>query len=1247
MSTEVNLNSTNAPAEVADHDFAHLHVHTQYSLLQGAIHVEDLLSETAKLGMRSVAITDTNNLFGAIDFYLQAKKMNIRPIIGIDAWYLEGGYAGAQANAAAAAASGPASQNFKPKFHNLVLLCKDLRGYQNLCKLVSEAYQKSPPPQKGQAQIPKFLIDREGLDRYGEGLIVLSGGLRGEVPYLILTGALEEAKEKALWFKKRFGADYYFELVDSGLPEQERVNETLFAWSESLGIPCVATTDAHYLRPQDAEAHELLQCIESGRNLDLDRPKSLVPPEFYLKPPALMRERFSRFPGAFENAAKIAALCDVKFKFKDEQGRPIYHLPNYRPEGVAKTDQFDGVAYFYEQSKLGLEERFASFSFAKKVSAPDWPEKKKLYEARLEEELKMIERTGFSGYFLIVSDFIKWAKKNGIPVGPGRGSGAGSLVAYSLMITDVDPLEFNLLFERFINPERISMPDFDIDFCQDRRGEVIEYVERKYGKENVCQIITYGKLQTRAAIKDVGRVLGLSFAETDEINKLIPEDLGITIDQSIEREPRLREKMEQDPKANTVIKYARALEGLYRNAGIHAAGVIITEEPVVNYCPLYVGKDGDVVTQFDKDSAEKVGLVKFDFLGLKTLTVVDNAIKLIREREEFELEKMNYEDPSVYALISSGDTDGVFQVESSGMKDLCSRIQPSGLEDLTAINALYRPGPLGSGMVDDFIDRKHGRKAIEYDVEQLAPILKDTYGVILYQEQVMQTARELAGYSLGQADLLRRAMGKKKAEEMAEHRAIFVAGATKNGLPAAKAEGIFDLMAKFAEYGFNKSHSAAYGVITYQTAFLKKHYPSEFMAALMTTEIHDTDKITRYIANAKSNGITVLPPDVNHSQKSFSVEILESGEKAIRFGLEAIKGVGGIAVDAILEARQEGGPFKSTLDFCRRVSTRKANKKVLEALTIAGAFDVIAEVNRPSLLASIEQLISFASDEQEEKALGQTSLFDSFSAEDVKLVTPVNAIFKNEEDWPRSKRLMMEKQTVGFYVSGHPMDTWQKICEEWLGWSIEKLKTHTAEKAAQKEAQAAKAPPASSGGSGWNGGGGGYNRPQRPEAKVAGLIGEMREIMTKKGSRMAFARVEDLTGSMELVFFPDAYAAAAELLKRANNEAEPVLVTGEVESSAEGAKLLVKTMEWVEEAHKNRVQSVVIRLPLAQVTPEQLRELKKHMIHYRGKCGVRIEFVHPKFRTRLQLPKTVGLQSSHQMVESVNKIFGFNVVHLV
>jgi len=1247
--------------------FVHLHVHTQYSLLEGAIRIEPLFERVRALQMRAVAITDTNNLFGAIDFYLAAKAAGVKPIIGCEILYAPQGRAQALAPASAGAA-GQVAKTIAPRFHHLVLLCKDLAGYRNLCKLITRAYTEAPPAQKGAPAGPRALVDHEMLEKYSEGLIVLSGCLRGEIPYKALMGQDDAALETVLWFKKKFGEDFYLELQDSSLPEQEIVNERLHAWGKKHGIECVATTDCHYLQPHDSESHEVLQCIEHGKNLDFDRPKSLVPQEYFLKSGDQMRARFERFPDACENTSRIAAKCDVQFKFKDDQGRPIYHLPKFRPDGVTREAAFDLLAHFREESRQGLDGRFASPVFEAKRAAADWIAKEKAYRARLDEELAMIEQTGFSGYFLIVADFINWAKKQGIPVGPGRGSGAGSLVAYALRITDIDPLEFNLLFERFINPERISMPDFDVDFCQDRRGEVIDYVTRKYGVDNVCQIITFGKLQTRAVLKDVGRVLGLSFAESEQITKLIPDDLKITISKALDQEPRLREKMENEPRTAKVIEYSLALEGLYRNAGIHAAGVIITEEPVVNYCPLYVGKDGDVVTQFDMGFAEKIGLVKFDFLGLKTLTVIDHAVKLVRQgapagspQASLELERIDYRDPKVFELISNGDTDGVFQVESSGMKDLCVRIRPNSLDDITAINALYRPGPLGSGMVDDFIDRKHGRKAMAYDVPALEPILRETYGVILYQEQVMQIARELAGYSLGQADLLRRAMGKKKAEEMAEHKGIFVKGATVKGLPLAKSEAIFDLMAKFAEYGFNKSHSAAYGVLTYQTAFLKAHYPAQFMAALMTTEMDNTDKLSKYIADTRSHGTPVLAPDVNFSQRRFSVETVQPDDpaypreklaearkragpappvEAIRFGLEAVKGVGSIAVDCILEAREGAGLFKNAMDFCRRVPTRKVNKKVLEALTLAGAFDRIAEVNRASLFVSLEGLTQVASDEQEEKELGQSSLFESFGSDEIRSLTPASSIFKQEVDWPRSKQLQLEKQTVGFYVSGHPMDAWQRICEDWLGWSVNRVK-HYAEERAQLKTPAA---PAAAPGAAW--GNPRSFRPAKTEVKLGGLLSDLREVTTKKGLRMAFAQVEDLQSKVEIVFFPDTYLAHAEIIKRALTEADPLLIIAEIEVGEEAPKLLCKSIEWLAEAHKGKVQQITLNLDPSACSPEQLRDLKKSLLSHRGNCPVRIEFKQGgAFRTRLELPM-VGVQVSPQLVSSLNQIFGKDVVKL-
>ena len=1205
--------------------FTHLHVHTQYSLLQGAIHLDALFARVKAYGMSAVAMTDSHNLFGAIDFYLSAKKAGVKPIIGCEVTYAPFGRSW-----------GASTGGQKPTpLHHLVLLCKNQRGYQNLCRMVSQSYLDMPPPQKGFSGTPKALVTREMLARFGSDLFVLSGCLRGEIPTHILNAEEDAALESLQWFKERFGSNFYLELQDAPLPEQQHVNEILSQWGERYGVGCVATTDCHYLESQDAEAHELLQCIEQGKNLDLGRPTSLVPPDYDFKSEATIRERFGRYAAACDATQTIADQCELEFRFKDDQGRPIYHLPRFRPTGVGPHDPFDLHRYFWEQAEAGLDRRLAR--------APQLD--REIYQARLRDELSMIEKTGFAGYFLIVADFINWAKNQQIPVGPGRGSGAGSLVAYSLNITDIDPIQYQLLFERFINPERISMPDFDVDFCQDRRGEVIDYVSRKYGADNVCQIITFGKLQARAVIRDVGRVLGLSFGETDQITKLLPEELDLTLARALEKEPRLRQKMAAEPKVNQVVRYAQALEGLYRSTGIHAAGVIITEEPVVNYCPIFIGREGARVTQFDKDFAEAIGLVKFDFLGLKTLTVIDNAVKLLKSgpaagsREQaFVLADIDYADPCVYRLISLGDTDGVFQVESSGMKDLCTRIQPSSLEDITAINALYRPGPLGSGMVDDFIERKHGRKIITYEVEALAPILKDTYGVILYQEQVMQIARELAGYSLGQADLLRRAMGKKKAEEMAEHRAIFVRGATAKGLPATQAEGIFDLMAKFAEYGFNKSHSAAYGMLTYQTAYLKTHYPAEFLAALMTTEMDNTEKITKYIGDARRHQIPILSPDVNLSQRRFSVELVEgSPQRGIRFGLEAIKGVGGIAVDTILEARKQK-PFKGVVDFARRSSTRKVNKKVLEALCLSGALDSIAELNRASLLASLEAILEHAGDEQAEKERGQSSLFDAFADDQIKLYQPESTLFKKEPDWPSARKLAREKEVVGFYISGHPMDPWQAICERWLKWSTDQIKLVSVQKSEARKLQPADA--------------NGYDdhyahiRPAKTEVRLAGLFVEFKEVTTKKGGKMAFAQIEDQLGKLEVIFFPDAYHALQESLRQWMDQGEIVLVTGEIEFNDEAPKILAKNLELLAEAHESRIKKLRLRLAVPELTSEKLRDLKRYLLEGRGKCGVELLFEDAQFQVTLSLPKSWGVSSTPALIRQINQIFGREVVLL-
>lgn len=1215
---------------VVDPGFVQLHVHSHNSFLSSTIKIADLVKRAKHENMPAVALTDTNNVFGAIEFYFACKDAGIKPILGCDLVYCPDGR----------------DQVFDKKkpLHSLVVLCKSMQGYQNLSLLLTRAFMDGANNKTPLSDLVRGVVDRELLNQYGDGLVVLSSSIRGEIGHHLLNGNEDEASKSIEWFKARFKDDFYLEVVDNGIPEQESVNQRLAELGPRLGVELVGASESFYLDPAHAEAQEVLQCIPLGRTLDFERPKSLVPAEFLFKSASQMRARLESYPGAYENALKIADKCDLKFKFKDEQGKAIYHLPSFRPEGVNRGDSFDAVAFFKDQSREGLELRFQEPEFSGpegKKNLAGWETLEKKYRTRLEEELTMIERTGFSGYFLIVSDFIKWAKSQNIPVGPGRGSGAGSLVAYALFITDIDPIEFKLLFERFINPERVSMPDFDIDFCQDRRGRVIEYVEQKYGKENVSQIITFGKLQAKAVVKDVGRVLGLQFSETDQITKLFPDELNIKLKDAYEQSSDLKLKIESDPKLKKVWEYALTLEGLYRNAGMHAAGVIITEEPIVSYCPMYVSKDGDVVTQFDKDYSEKIGLVKFDFLGLKTLTVIDNAVQFIRSQpgnKNFDLKAVSYRDKKVFELISSGNTNGVFQVESDGMKDLCKRIIPNSLEDITAINALYRPGPLGSGMVDDFIDRKHGRLDTKYELKELEPILKDTYGVILYQEQVMQIARDVAGYTLGQADMLRRAMGKKKADEMAKHKEIFVTGATGRGVDQKKAGELFDLMAKFAEYGFNKSHSAAYGVITYQTAYLKTYFAVEFMAALMTTEMSDTDKLAKYTADARAMGITVLAPDVNRSIHAFTVEALDPPangfNKAIRFGLEAIKGVGGTAVDAILEARAQG-LFESPLDFAKRTGMRKVNKKVLESLILSGAFDshfARTGLNRASLYASIENLVQYGQDEQAKAELGQSSLFDDFKAEEIKLSTPMDSLIKKEAEWPLSRRLLSEKQVLGFFISGHPMQNWQSICKDWLGFTSDTLNE-----------MALTAPPEPQGQQSW---GQGANRPRRKEVKLAGIITEFKEIMTKKGSKMAFMQLEDLNGRVEVIAFPEFYAANHALLQVAKETPEPYLFTGEFQVKEGAPKVLASDVKKLEEAHGDRPVTVVLEFDPNQIAVDQLRSFKQHVLKNRGKSPVKLHFTAPDWSGRLELPRELRVEGTPQFAAEVNRIFGKPVAKL-
>ncbi|MFH1263610.1 MAG: DNA polymerase III subunit alpha, partial [Pseudomonadota bacterium] len=976
--------------------FVHLHVHSQYSLLDGAITAERLIERAKKDGMPAVAVTDHGNLYGALDFYARAVKAGIQPIIGIETYLTQGNRR-------------DRSSQF-PTNH-IVLLARNNEGLKNLFRLVTIA--------NFEGFYYKPRIDRESLRNHSAGLIGMSACLNGVLARALQENREDVAEKAACEFREIFGeGNYYVELMDNGLSQQRAINPGLIDLAKRLSLPVVATNDCHYLNREDAKAHDILLCIGTGRSVAEKERMRFDTDQFYVRTPEEMKTLFAHCPEAISNTLEIAKKCEVKLDLE------TYRMPRFQMPVDTTLE-----AYLAELAKSGLEERMpAILNFYQRQGTATEGIRER-YVERLERELTMIQKTGFSGYFLIVQDFINYAKGRGIPVGPGRGSAAGSLVAYATRITDLDPIPYNLLFERFLNPERISMPDIDVDFCQDGRDEVIRYVADKYGgsatidETRVAQITTFGKMQARAVIRDVGRAMGMPYGEVDRIAKLVPAVLNITLEDAFSQEPKFAELRKKDPRVDELLTTAQSLEGLTRHASVHAAGVVISDDqPLVNHLPLGKGQHDEVVTQWDMKGVEKIGLVKFDFLGLKTLTLLARAVKLVEEGsgEKIDLLALNFKDPKVFKLLESADTQGIFQLESSGMRDLVARLKPSTFEDIIALVALYRPGPLGSGMVDDFINRKHGRTANAYDLPQLEPILKDTYGVILYQEQVMQIASALADYSLGEADLLRRAMGKKIPEEMEKQEVRFLAGCRKKNVPEHKAKKIFDLMAKFAGYGFNKSHSAAYALISLQTAYMKAHHPIEFMAACMSIDRGNTDRIVLQMNECRLQGIEVLPPDVNESQLDFAV-----ADGKIRFGLAAIKNVGDHSIEAVVAARTEGGRFKDLFDFCQRVDHRHVNKKVLESLIKAGAFDSTGG-RRAQMIASMEKAIEGAARTQRDRETGQASLFGSVTPE----LSPAFA-YEDAPEWEEIDRLKAEKESLGFYISGHPLLKFSSVLRQY------------------------------------------------------------------------------------------------------------------------------------------------------------------------------------------------------------------------
>jgi DNA polymerase-3 subunit alpha len=1113
-------------------DYVHLHLHTEYSLLDGSIKIDELVELASSYRMPAVAMTDHGNLFGAIEFYKKVSKAGIKPIIGCEVYVAP---SGRHERKGAEVTESP--------FH-LILLAKDNAGYRNLVTLVSKAYTE------GFYYKPR--IDKSLLEQYGGGLIGLSACLKGEVPFYAGRDMIDRARQSALEYKNILGPENFFiEIQDNGLAAQERANRKLIELAGDLHIETVATNDCHYLRKEDARAHDILVCIQTGKTVTDENRLRFESNEFYFKSPEEMKLAFQETPSAVLATRNIAERCNVEF----DLGASL--LPTYEVEGGKSPG-----AYLKELALEGLR---------KKVGE-DPPE---AYRNRIRTELSIIDRMNYASYFLIVWDFISYAKKRGIPVGPGRGSAAGSLVAYCLGITEIDPLRYDLLFERFLNPERVSMPDIDVDFCKDRRSEVISYVSDKYGKDHVAQIITFGTMAAKAAIRDVGRSLDVPYAEVDRIAKLVPNTLNISIDDALRAEPQLKELYDVNPKVKEILDIARRLEGLCRHASTHAAGVVVSPEPLTDYAPLYKNpSDGTVTTQFDMGSVEAIGLLKFDFLGLKTLTILQKTLGYMKSGgSDLSLSEIPLDDADTFRLLSSGQTTGVFQVESEGMRDILVRMQPNRFEDLIALVALYRPGPMA--WIDDFIKRKKGEAKITYEMPQLKEMLEETYGIILYQEQVMLIANKIAKFTMGQADILRRAMGKKKPEDMERQKEGFIKGAVANGISAKKAAKLFENMAPFAMYGFNKSHSAAYAYIAYQTAYLKAHFPVEFMAANLSSDMDNTEKIVKSIAECRKMSIDILPPDINESDREFKVL-----GKAIRFGLEAVKGVGSSAIEAVLSVRAEGGPFKSIEDCLRRLEGKKVNKKVIESLVKAGAFDSFG-VHRAVAMRAIGANGSIASG----VLFGQQNIFGG-GEQEVK-------------EWSETELLRNEKEALGFYITGHPLSRFRERMNE-----LKIIRISELDDISDKE-----------------------------EIQIAGVVSAIKKIKTKgKAESMAYLTLEDEEGSLETIVFPDLYRSALDLIKKENL----VVAKGTVDKAEKGVKLIAKEIYGLEEfvsagvkgAARNGVRKMEVVVQ-ASSQREDLMILKDILSEHAGNCplyiGIEMRGSYALVATCLQVEPSAGL----------------------
>jgi DNA polymerase-3 subunit alpha len=1159
--------------------FVHLHVHTDFSLLDGACETSELLDEASRQKMPAVAVTDHGNLFAAANFFNEASKRDVKPIIGCEVYVAKGSRhdRGEKTNGTSGQDRGETETGMRGSNH-LVLLCESLEGYHNLIKLVSSGFLE------GFYYKPR--IDYDLLAKHSKGLIALSACLRGAVTEAVVDEKYDQARENAYRLRDVFGkGNFFLEIQDQGLEIEQGVNRELVRLSKETGIPLVATNDCHYLHHGDAHAQEVLLCIQTGKTMSDTHRMKFATDQFYFKTAAEMAKVFGELPDALSRTVDIAARCNVKIE------RIPNPFPEFKvPEGHTAGSYFEKVVREGFATRAPYLERLAQKGLLNNSLAE--------YERRLTSEIEMIKKMRYEGYFLIVWDFIHYARAQDVPVGPGRGSAAGSLVSYAMRITDVDPLQYNLLFERFLNPERVSLPDIDIDFCMRRRGEVIEYVTQKYGRENVAQIITFGTMAAKAAVKDVGRAMDIPYGEVDRLAKLIPTTLGIDLETALAEAPLLKAAINSDEKLKDLMSVALRLEGLARHASTHAAGVVISPRPLTDIVPVYKTNRDEITTQYDMNALERVGLLKMDFLGLTTLTVLQDTVRMIEKNRgvKVDIDNLTLDDSETYKLFARADTTAIFQFESHGMRDILRRYQPSRIEDLTALNALYRPGPIQGGMIDDFINRKTGKTKVNYELPQLKGILEETYGVILYQEQVMQIANLLASFSLGEADILRRAMGKKKKEEMAAQRAKFIAGCLANKVPEKKAERIFNLMEEFAGYGFNKSHSCAYALLAYQTAYLKTHYPVEFMAALLTSETGNAEKAVKYINEARGMSISILPPDVNESDLYFT----PIGE-SIRFGLAAIKNVGENTAKAIRDSRLSAGEFTSLYDLCERIEARYLNKRVFESLIKSGALDSLGP--RESMLASVDEALAAVQRASRTRESGQHGLFGTAAA-------PARVLFelRDAEPWGEAERLASEYAMLGFYVSGHPLAKYASRLQEMKCTALDQVE----------------------------------GQRNGKEITVAALIVGTRPMRSKKGARWAILTIQDMTGVQELLAFPESFARLEQILKAG----APLLLKARVQVEEAGTRLSLQEAARLGELAERPASSLRIRVKLDELNDELLDRLEEVLASYRGSSPVSLDlFASDGTIATLQAEKRV--RTCPELISAIRECMGDQSVDLV